>query len=166
MSVEPTEQDSNCTWVVSQTVARSADESQLCRTVCLGQLASIGSRNAFVVVAVHYQQRTRRDAMCRVDGAKAAKLARPLIEAGRKPGSAYGTDLACVFEKSPWLCSPIIEVGTWAEQRGAGYARIVGRHARRNRATRVRADQPDTGRLCLMNKVIDGRAQIVDPTLK
>ena len=108
-------------------MARSADQTQLSGPVCLGELPCIGGRHTLVVVTVHHQQRTRRQAMGSIHWTEATELACPLVEAGREPGSAHGADLAGVFEKSPRLVSPVIEVGARAQQGGTRHPRIIGR---------------------------------------
>ncbi len=132
----------------------------------LRELASVGSGHAFVVVTMHHQQRTWREAAGSIHGPKATELACPLVEAGWKSRSTYRTDLAGVFEQASWLCGPIIEVGTRAQQRRTSYARVVSGNAGRDGAARVGADQPDTRWLSLVNQVIDGCPQIVDPALQ
>ena len=147
-------------------MAGTVDQSQLGRAVRFSELAGIGGGHTFVVVAVHDHQRPRRKPARRVDRSEPAQFTTPLFKVGREPWRAYRTDLTSVLQKSARLGSPVVKVRPWAQQRCAPNARVVGSDARRNRATRVRADQPDTRRAGLVNQVVDRRSQIIDPTLQ
>jgi hypothetical protein len=59
--VEPPEQHGHRTRVVAESVACSFEQAQFGAPVCVDQLARIGHRDAVVLLAVHHQQRARRE---------------------------------------------------------------------------------------------------------
>ncbi len=166
LPVEPTQQHRDRPRVESQAMPGTGDQAQLGRAVGLGQLPSVDGRHAVVVVAVHHQQRPRRQPPSCVDRAEATELPGPLVERRREARRADRADVAGVLEEPSRLRGPVVEVGARAEQRGAAHARIVGGDAGDDRATGVRADEPDPGRRGLGDEVVDRGAQVVDPTLQ
>ena len=126
LTVEPTQQHGNCTWVVAQSVAGTVDQPQFGSTVGFCHLARILGGNGFIIVAMHHQQWSRCEPSSGIDRPEPAQLARPLIELFRVAGCANGTDLSGVFSEPARLGRPVVEVGSRAQQSGTAYPRIVG----------------------------------------
>src|SRR3954468_7721489 len=147
-------------------MAGAFDQPQFGGAVRLRQLACVNGRHAVIVVTVHHEKWSRRQPPGSIDGTEPSELASPLIERRRKARCANRADVASMLQESSGLRSPVVEVGARTQQRGTAYAWVIGGDAGDHRATGVRSDQPDAGRSCFADEVVDRSAQIVDPTLQ
>lgn len=71
-----------------------------------------------------------------------------------------------MFEKTPRMFCPIVEIGSWAEETNSDHARIVGTDTDGNRSAGVRSDQNDSIASGGTNQVRDGMTKVVDPALQ
>src|SRR4051794_14554721 len=106
-------------------MAGAFDQPQLGSAVGLRQLACVNGGNTVIVVAVHDEKRSRCQPPGGIDGSEASELASPLVERRRKARCANRADVASVLQESSGLRSPVVEVGTGAQQRGTAHPRVI-----------------------------------------
>jgi len=132
LTIEPAKENCERPRVVTQSMTRTGDDAQFGRAVSLCENTGVGCGNAFVVVAVQHEQGPRREATRRVDRTKAAKFACPFVEVRRETRTTDRADLTRMFEESPRLFRPVVEVGSSAESRTTHDAWVIGGDAQRN----------------------------------
>jgi hypothetical protein len=94
--------------------------------MCFGQLSSVGGWHTLVIITVQQQQWSWSKALSSWHWPEPAQLASPFIEVFWKLRSLHRTDRTTVIQKLSRLCSPVIEVSPWAQQRTAFNARVIG----------------------------------------
>ena len=114
--IQPAEQHGDRPRIVPQAMAGPAEQAQFRIAVRVHELACVGDGNTVVLVAVHHEHRSGCETTGRSHGPKPTELARPLVNRRGEPTVANRADFTCVFEESPRVLSPVVEVGARAQE--------------------------------------------------